>query len=66
MAKETRITFSKEHTSKSNPQPHTDTYRQSSDQSRGEKIGHNVSDPGYGEKAVNIPVKQSGGESKKK
>ena len=41
MAKELNITWSKEHTSKSNPEPHHDVYRQRSDEAKPEKIGHN-------------------------
>jgi hypothetical protein len=40
-AKSARIWFSKEHTSKSNPGPHTDTYRKKSNESKPEKISHN-------------------------
>jgi len=40
MAKETKVSFSREHTSKSNPAPHVDVYRNTSDSPKTEKIGH--------------------------
>jgi hypothetical protein len=57
MAKETKITFSKEHTSTSHPEPHVDVYREHSDSAKTEKIDHNEVQPGYGNTAVEIPVK---------
>ena len=48
-----RITWSQEHTSQNNPEPHHDVYRRTPDASGAEKIGHEPSDPG-----VDIPVKQ--------
>ncbi|MFH0906692.1 MAG: hypothetical protein V1829_00355 [bacterium] len=56
MAKSTKIRFSKEHTGKSSGERETDTYRQKSDSSHTEKIGHNPSNPGYGNTPVNIKV----------
>lgn len=42
MAKEVRLGFSKEHTSKSNDgKQHVDTYRTRSDSGKTEKTGHN-------------------------
>ncbi len=42
MAKEVRLGFSKEHTSKSNDgKPHVDSYRTKSDSNKTEKTGHN-------------------------
>lgn len=57
MAKSTKVTFSKEHQSKSNPQPHVDVYRKQSDSSKTEKIGHSD------RTRTSIPVKRvySGG-----
>lgn len=46
----TNLFFSKEHTSKQNPKPHTDSYRQSGG-NKATKTGHNPS-PTH-----NIPVK---------
>ena len=40
-SKEVKIWFSKEHSSKSNPEKHTDTYRKVSDVAKPEKIAHN-------------------------
>lgn len=40
MAKETKIRFSREHTSRSNPGPHVDVMRHPSDRAKAEKIGH--------------------------
>jgi hypothetical protein len=40
-AQSARISFSKEHTSKSNPEPHVDVYRQLSNEAKPEKIAHN-------------------------
>ena len=56
MAKEVKIKFSKEHTGRSSGQREVDTYRQRSDSSHAEKIGHNPVTPGYGEKEVKIPI----------
>ena len=41
MSESAKLSFSQEHTSKSNPEPHTDSYRKTSDSSRVEKTGHN-------------------------
>ena len=41
MAESAKLSFSREHTSKSNPEPHTDSYRQVSNSSHVEKTGHN-------------------------
>lgn len=40
MAKQQNVTYSDPHTSKSNPQPHVDVHSRSSDQAKGEKVGH--------------------------
>ena len=40
MANEVKIKFSKEHSSKSNPDNHVDVMRHPSDQAKGDKIGH--------------------------
>jgi hypothetical protein len=55
MAKSTRLWFSQEHTSKSNPSRHVDSYRKQSDSSRTQKTGHSTINPGYGSapKSVN-------------
>lgn len=59
MAKETKITFSKEHTTKSNPQKYTDVNRRNSDSSKTQKIGHSFPGDGYNSTSVNIPVKKN-------
>lgn len=41
MGREAHLWFSREHTSESHPERHTDSYRQVSDQSHCEKTGHN-------------------------
>jgi hypothetical protein len=58
MAKSTKVTFSREHTSKSNPQKHVDVHRQNSDSGKNPKIGHSSSSDGYNSTKVNIPVKK--------
>ena len=42
-AKSARLSFSQEHTSRSHPEPHTDSMRQLSNQAKPEKTGHNPS-----------------------
>jgi hypothetical protein len=63
MGKSTKVSFSKEHQSKSNPNKHVDVYRNQSDSSKTEKIGHSESSDGYNSTSVSIPVKRpySGG-----
>lgn len=56
VAKSTRIWFSKERVGKSSGKPEVDTYRQSSDSPKGEKIDHNPVTPGYGKDPVNVTV----------
>lgn len=58
MAKETRISFSREHESRHNPERHVDVYRDRSDSSHTEKIDHNKVDPGYGNKEVDVPIRR--------
>lgn len=53
--KGTHMFFSKEHTSRSNPKPHTDSFRQVGS-NKATKTGHNFNSPGYGNKSVSIPI----------
>ena len=57
MAKETKIKFSREHNSKSHPEPHVDVYRERSDSAKTEKIDHSDVQPGYGKTEAEIPIK---------
>jgi len=45
MSKSARLFFSREHTSHSHPELHTDSYRQTSSSSHTEKTGHNECEP---------------------
>jgi len=56
MSKSTHVWFSQEHTGKSSGEKETDTYRQNSDSSKAEKIGHNTVTPGHGNESVDVKV----------
>lgn len=59
MAKEVRIKFSKEHVGKQSGESEHDVYRERSDSSKTEKIGHIPVEKGWGSRGpVEIPVKK--------
>lgn len=58
MAKETKISFSKEHVGSATGKPEVDTHRSSSDKPGVEKVGHNPVNPGYGKDPASVPVKK--------
>jgi hypothetical protein len=58
MPKEVKISFSREHQSKSNPEPHVDVHRRASDAAKSQKIDHSPVNPGYGSTPANVNVRK--------
>jgi hypothetical protein len=58
MSKSTRLWFSTDHKSSSNPTRHVDNYRKNSNSSKTQKTGHSFSSPGYLSSSKSIKVRK--------